>query len=156
MAVRPGAPGIQRMEGCTAEQPLDLTGDPGTLGALVSGLVKADRVAGGDWPLAARRVRLGRSWRAASGPQHPARNQRGRLDRLQRPGDDGPAGPVVPRELPRGRAWIVLSEAQEQGHVGAAEAVDRLVRVAYDGQPATLARQQPQQPVLGGVDVLIL
>src|SRR5215472_18895778 len=123
MTLRPGAPGIQRMEGCPAEQPLDLTGDPGTLGALVSGLVEADRVTGWDGQRSACRVRLGRSWRAAGGPQHPARHQGGRLDRLQRPGDDGPAGPVVPRELPRGRAGKVLGEAEEQGHVGTAEAV---------------------------------
>jgi hypothetical protein len=40
--LRPGAAGIQCVEGRPAEQPLDLTGDPGSLGTLVYGFVEAD------------------------------------------------------------------------------------------------------------------
>ena len=46
MAMPRGAAGVQRVERRAAEQPLDLTGDPGGLGALVCGLVPADQRVG--------------------------------------------------------------------------------------------------------------
>ena len=60
----------------------------------------------------------------------------------------GAGSPSAVRELAR--------EVEDAAHVGAAEAVDRLVGVADDGQVAAVAGERPQQRDLAGVGVLVL
>ena len=97
---------------------------------------------------------------AASGADRargrPARDQRGRRDGLHRGGHDGRARPVVPGQLHRGGRREVRREPAEDADVGAAEAVDRLVRVADRGQPGAVAADRAEQVVLHRVDVLVL
>ena len=47
-------------------------------------------------------------------------------------------------------------ELEDAAHVGAAEAVDRLVGVAHDDQVAAVAGERPEQRDLAGVGVLVL
>jgi hypothetical protein len=80
-------------------------------------------------------------------------------DHLLRGGQDQLAGAVVAAQAHFGRVRVVAAEAQEIAAVGAAEAVDRLVRVADHadvGRPRTLAGEQPQQAILSQVDILVL
>src|SRR5205823_5969736 len=63
-------------------------------------------------------------------------------------GDDGGRGAVGGAE--------VLGETRDRGRVGAAERVDRLVRVADGDQLAAVAGERVQQLFLRGVGVLVL
>ena len=107
------------------------------------------RVAGRG--LAERVVRLGgdRAGDARSPRRSPGRPQQPRAEparRAQR--DDRRAGARRRRELAR--------EVEDAAHVGAAEAVDRLVGVADDDQVAAVAGQRLEQRDLAGVGVLVL
>ena len=68
----------------------------------------------------------------------------------------GGAGAVVRGQLHRGGRREVRREPAEDADVRAAEAVDRLVRVADRGQPGAVAADRAEQVVLRGVDVLVL
>ena len=59
-----------------------------------------------------------------------------------------PGAPSARREVGR--------EVEDAAHVGAAEAVDRLVGVADDREVAAVAGERPQQRDLAGVGVLVL
>ena len=73
---------------------------------------------------------------------------RGAQDRVRRA--------VVLLERDRARAWEVALEVEDVADVGAAERVDRLIRVADGAEVAVLGREQLQQPVLRVVRVLVL
>ena len=136
--VTAGPAAVQGVERGAAEQLVDRGADPGRLGVLVGGLVRGDRRARGH--------RL----------EPAAGHQGGRGHGGGRGGHDGPAGPVADAELAGGGGRVVLAEPQEEADVSAAKAVDRLIRVADGGQARPVPGQQPQQLVLGGVDVLVL
>ena len=84
------------------------------------------------------------------------------------PGRDRAGRPQQPRAEPtgrseredRGRLALVVRELarelEDPAHVGAAEAVDRLVRIADGDQVAAVARNRPEQRHLTGVGVLVL
>ena len=80
---------------------------------------------------------------ALRGDQHPRTEASGGAQR-----DDVGGRTVGPREVGR--------EVEDAAHLGAAEAVDRLVRVADDGEVAAVAGQRPEQRHLAGVGVLVL
>ena len=90
------------------------------------------------------------------GDRGPPRDQRDRRDRLHGGGHDSRVGAVIPGQLHRAGAGEVGGEPAEDADVGAAEPVDGLVRVADRGQPGAVAADQPEQLVLGRVDVLVL
>ncbi len=58
---------------------------------------------------------------------------------------------LLPVGAPEGRG-----EVEDAADVGAAERVDRLVRVADDGEVAAVARELAEQRHLAGVGVLVL
>src|SRR6266508_1028637 len=99
------------------------------------------------------RCRTRRRWSRPAAARWSAPRTRRRRPRWP-PG--GRAGAVVAGELGGGRAGEVLPEAQEEADVGAPEAVDGLVRVADRAEVAVGRGEQPQQPVLQFVDVLVL
>ena len=88
--------------------------------------------------------------------QLPVRHQRARRHRGQRAGQDGRRAAVVAGQPDGAGRREVRGEAQEEADVGAAEGVDGLVRVADRAQVAVRRAEQPQQRVLGRVDVLVL
>ena len=85
----------------------------------------------------------------------PPWDQRGRRYRLHRGGHDGRIRAVVPGELDRGRAGEIRREPAEDADVGAAEAVDGLIRIPDRGQPGAVAGDHAEQVVLHRVDVLV-
>ena len=86
----------------------------------------------------------------------PAAHQRRRRDRLHGGGQDRRRRAVVAGQPDQPGVGEVLREAQEEADVGAAERVDRLVRVADRAEVAVGRAEQPQQLVLHRVDVLVL
>ena len=80
-----------------------------------------------------------------------------RGDDLRGSGDDGAARAVVAPERDRRRARIIAAEALEAGGIGAAKAVDRLMRIADGAEIAGRRRRElREQPVLPRIDVLEL
>ncbi len=133
-----GPPGERR--GPAAEERLDLAGDPLGLLLLVVGL-EALRSA-------ARRPRSVQSCLSL------------RPSLLR---DDGVGGvedqlgaPVVLLELDDRGPGLVALEVEDVAQVGAAPGVDRLVVVAHDAQVVVGRGERPDDPVLGGVRVLVL
>ena len=148
MTLPVGPAAVERVEGGTAEQPVDLGRDPFGFCPLVRRLVQGDRRV----PARSRR-------RTGGGAQPPARHQGAGCDRLQRAGHDAGGGAVVRGQLDRRDGREVSGEAEEEAHVTAAEPVDCLIRIPDHSQVAArgLVRGQvAQQLVLPLVDVLVL
>ena len=120
-------------------QPLDLAGDVAGLFVLVGQLAHADRLAAGGL-----------------GPELLALAARVARDDRVRGVEDAFGRAIVLLELDHAGVGEVLLEVEDVAHVGAAEAVDRLVVVADDDEVAVLARQQLDPAVLHGVGVLVL
>ena len=98
-----------------------------------------------------RRARLGGD---AAGQREPARDPAGGE---QDPGAE-PTGPAEHHDRRRGAGAgrEARREVEDAAHVGTAEAVDRLVGVADDGEVAAVAGQRAEQGDLPGVGVLVL
>ena len=91
-----------------------------------------------------------------AGHELSSRHQRARTDQLHGRPHDRRRGPVAAGQLHgHGRAEVRL-ELQEVADVAAPEPVDRLVRIADRADPRIRCGQQPQQPVLLLVHVLVL
>ena len=122
--------------------------DPGRLGVLVGGLVRGDaalRPAAFGRHAALRTCRRGPGTRVA-GADGGGRG-RPRSGRLR------PVAAGQLRVAAAGKSW---PNRRKKPTSAAAEAVDRLIRVADHGQARPVPGQQPQQLVLGRVDVLVL
>ena len=111
----------------------------------------------------AQHVHLGATGRGAgSRPQRPVRGRAGQPDRdPPARGEQHRAGPPGGVQRDRGHRRPVgrrecVGEAADGVRVGAAEGVDRLVRVADRDQLVGPVRQHPEQLLLRRVDVLIL
>jgi hypothetical protein len=123
-----------------AEPGLDLAGDEVGLGAVVVGAEQRDRLA----------VALG-------GPQHLLQPPLVLLDQGVRQPQHRADRAVVGLEPVHRGVLVVALEVEDVAQVGAAEGVDRLVRVADGDQVAVaLAGELLGEAVLGGVGVLVL
>ena len=96
--------------------------------------------------------------RASSGIEPGSASRCGHpLGRDQQPRAEAPGG--AQRDHVGGRAVgsrELGREVEDAAHLGAPEPVDRLVRVADDGQVAAVAGERPEQRDLAGVGVLVL
>ncbi len=138
-SVAEDAAAVEGMKRGAAEQLVDRARHEGRLRAFITGLVDHDGVG-----LAVR------------GRVQPAvGDQCGRCDGADRAVEDVDAAAVVAGQRQHRRARVVLLEAQEESDVGTAEGVDRLVGVADGGEVGPGRGEQPQQPVLELVDVLV-
>ena len=88
--------------------------------------------------------------------QPAVRHQARRPDRLAGRRHDRAGRPVAPRQVDHPSARPVLPEAQEEPDLRAAETVDRLIRIADRADVPRGRSQQPDQPILQRVDVLVL
>ncbi len=152
---RPVHPGVERMEGRAAQGLLDEAHDNRCLVSLVGGAAQQYRSA----------VRM-----LPDRAQGPAGHQSGRFDQADGRLDDHGGGAVVAGQRHHLRVPEVVPETQEEAHVGTAEGVDGLVRVADRTQVrrrhgfrwtggrgvAEAPGQHGQQDVLQLVDVLVL
>ena len=120
---------------------LNLGGNEVRLGSLVGeNLAKDFASARRNWLQRTRRA-AGRAFDDSGGQTHDRRH-----------------GTIIASKRQRAGSRIVAGETAEIGRIGTAKTVDRLIGIANRAQirGRTLGREQADQAVLGGIDVLIL
>ena len=107
-------------------------------------------------PLGDRGRRKARALRVdAAGQRQPRRRPAARRSSRRAPNRRLVRSTATSAGPPVG-AGELRGEVEDAAHVGAAEGVDRLVRVADDGEVAAVAGERTQQRDLAGVGVLVL